>query len=278
MDQIDIDKIERIIKDREGSHNLLVNRNSKSYKSFVELEKHAYATNKLERKHKELIALGISIIQNCESCMEWHVHQALEFGASFDEIFEAADVGIEMGGGPAAVSVRFVIKVVEYYKNQMIKELKSEQDFIACTEVIRKSFKTVADEFNLNQTNAPTHPSNLTITSLKESVEKGIVLYGLQIHDMMIGCIGIEQSPEKHKYYIEKVAVLPEKRHNGYGKMLMDFACDNIRQNNGKLISIGIINENSVLKSWYTDYGFVEKGVKRFDHLPFEVCFMEKEI
>jgi hypothetical protein len=47
------------------------------------------------------------------------VHQALEFGASFDEIFEAVDVGIEMGGGPATVSIRFVIKVVEYYKNRV---------------------------------------------------------------------------------------------------------------------------------------------------------------
>lgn len=160
----------------------------------------------------------------------------------------------------------------------IIKVIKSEQDFIECTEVLRRSFKTVADEFNLNQTNAPTHPSNLTIESLKKSVEKGIVLYGLHIHDKMIGCIGVEQSPEKHKYYIEKVAVLPEKRHNGYGKMLMDFACATIKQHNGKLISIGIINESSVLKNWYTEYGFVEKGLKRFDHLPFEVCFMEKEL
>jgi len=60
--------------------------------------------------------------------------------------------------------------------------------------------------------------------------------------------------------------------------MLMDFACEKISERNGKLISIGIINENSVLKNWYIKYGFIEKGLKRFDHLPFEVCFMEKEI
>lgn len=183
-----------------------------------------------------------------------------------------------MGGGPATVSARFVIKVVEYYKNRMIKELKSEQDFIKCTEVIRSSFKTVADEFNLNQSNAPTHTSNLTITSLMDAVGKGIVFYGLHIREKIIGCIGIEKSPEEHKYYIEKLAVIPENRHNGYGKMLMDFACEKIHQNDGKLISIGIINENIVLKKWYKDYGFVQKGLKRFDHLPFEVCFMEIEI
>jgi hypothetical protein len=55
----------------------------------------------------------------------------------------------------------------------MFKKLKSEQELIECTEVLRKSFKTVADEFNLNQTNAPTHASNMTINSLKESIQNG---------------------------------------------------------------------------------------------------------
>ncbi len=278
MDRIDIDKIERIIKDRELSHDFLRKRHSKSYDSFVELETNAYASNKLQRKYKELIALGISIIQNCESCMEWHIHQALEFGATFDEIFEAVDVGIEMGGGPATVSTRFVIKVMEYYRNRMIKELKSEREFIECTEVIQNSFQTVADEFNLNRNNAPTHPSNMTFNTLKEAVGKGSIFYGLYSNGKIIGCIGIEKSSEEHKYYIEKLAVLPDKRHHGYGKMLMDFACENIHEKNGKLISIGIINENTLLKNWYIKYGFIEKGLKRFDHLPFEVCFMEKEI
>jgi ribosomal protein S18 acetylase RimI-like enzyme len=77
---------------------------------------------------------------------------------------------------------------------------------------------------------------------------------------------------------MEKLAVLPDKRHNGCGRMLMDFACEIIREKNGNLISIGIINENTVLKNWYIKYGFKEKEVKRFPHLPFEVCFMEKEI
>ena len=149
MDQIDIDKIERIIKDREQSNNFYLKRNSKAYNSFLELEKNAFSSHKLERKYKELIALGISIIQNCESCMEWHVHQALEFGATLDEIFETVDVAIEMGGGPSTVSARFVIKVVEYYKNKMIRAINTEQELIECTEIIRSSFKTVADEFNL---------------------------------------------------------------------------------------------------------------------------------
>ena len=39
-------------------------------------------------------------------------------------------------------------------------------------------------------------------------------------------------------------------------------------------ITIGIIEENTVLKNWYADHGFVHTGTKKFPHLPFTVGFM----
>ncbi len=62
-----------------------------------------------------MIAIGISIRINCESCLEWHIKQALDHGASKEEIIESIEVGIEMGGGPATVSSRFALSVLEYY-------------------------------------------------------------------------------------------------------------------------------------------------------------------
>ena len=53
---------------------------------------------------------------NCESCIEWHIKEALKNGATEQQIIEAIEVGIEMGGGPATVSSRFALKVLEYYK------------------------------------------------------------------------------------------------------------------------------------------------------------------
>jgi len=115
MDLKDKEKIEKIIKDRKTAHRYLV-KNSKVYDSFVQLEKKTFKSTHLNKKNKELIAIGISIIINCESCLEWHIHEALKDGASEEEILEAMEVGIEMGGGPATVSTRFGLKVIEYYK------------------------------------------------------------------------------------------------------------------------------------------------------------------
>jgi len=45
--------------------------------------------------------------------MQWHIEQAAKAGAGFREVLEAVEVGIEMGGGPATVSSRFALEVME---------------------------------------------------------------------------------------------------------------------------------------------------------------------
>jgi hypothetical protein len=46
----------------------------------------------------------------------------------------------------------------------------------------------------------------------------------------------------------------------------------------GRKLSIGVVDENAVLKRWYAAQGFRETGRKRFPHLPFTVSFMEKGV
>ena len=114
MNKQDKNKIEKIINDRKEAHRYY-SENSSVYKSFVEMEQKTYKDGHLKKMHKELIAIGISIIINCESCLEWHIKQALDSGATKNQVIEAIEVGIEMGGGPATVSSRFAMKVLEYY-------------------------------------------------------------------------------------------------------------------------------------------------------------------
>lgn len=115
MKDDDFEKIERIIKDRKVAHDYLT-KNSDVYRTFTKLEEKAFSDGELKKKDKELIAIGISIVINCESCMEWHIHEALKSGVTKKEILEAIGIGIEMGGGPATVSSRFALKVLDYYK------------------------------------------------------------------------------------------------------------------------------------------------------------------
>src|SRR4030042_2140337 len=109
-------KIEKIIADRKKAHGRLVQGGSGVYKAFLEMEKAAYAPGSLSTTQKELIAVGIAVVINCEACREWHIHQALLAGATREQVLEAVDVGIEFGGGPAPVSRRFALKGLEDYQ------------------------------------------------------------------------------------------------------------------------------------------------------------------
>lgn len=57
----------------------------------------------LKSKFKELIALGISINTQCEGCITMHIHDAIEKGATHNEIVETIGTAIYMGGGPSIV-------------------------------------------------------------------------------------------------------------------------------------------------------------------------------
>lgn len=72
-------------------------------RAFTGLHKQATADGALDRKTKELIALGMALSINCRGCVAYHVKQALESGASREEILEAVGVAVMMGGGPAVV-------------------------------------------------------------------------------------------------------------------------------------------------------------------------------
>jgi len=107
-----MDKLEEITQKRKAAHQRLVSLGSKVYQGFLEMERATYCDGALPRKVKELIAVGIAVQTNCESCMQWHVEQAASSGAGFAEVLEAVEVGIEMGGGPATVSARFALEVM----------------------------------------------------------------------------------------------------------------------------------------------------------------------
>jgi AhpD family alkylhydroperoxidase len=105
--------LEEISRRRKAAHKKLLDLDSKVYRAFLDMERAAFADGALPKKTKELIAVGISVVIDCESCMQWHIEQARDAGAGEREVLEAVEVGMEMGGGPATVSARFALEVIE---------------------------------------------------------------------------------------------------------------------------------------------------------------------
>ena len=63
-------KLEEMSRLRSNAHKKLLELDSGVYKSFLEMEKAAFSNGELTKQTKELISIGISVVINCESCMQ----------------------------------------------------------------------------------------------------------------------------------------------------------------------------------------------------------------
>lgn len=158
-----------------------------------------------------------------------------------------------------------------------IEEIADNDTLRRSVTVIRDAFAGVAAEFGLTRDNCPTNPAFITRERLEALREKGVRLFGLFNGERQIGFAALEKAGDG-VFYLEKLAVLPEHRHKGCGRNLVDFVCERAMKEGGKIISIGIMDNHILLKKWYKTLGFIETGTQQFPHLPFIVCFMEKRL
>ena len=140
----------------------------------------------------------------------------------------------------------------------MIIKVNSIKQLNICIDIIHKSFQTVADEMNLTKEN-----------------DTPMFLY--QYNGCFVGYFSLSINDDSVE--LNNLAVLPEYRHLGIGKELVDYAITYSKNILGaNKIKIGIVEENTILKEWYEKLGFVHIGTKKFEHLPFTVGFMETEV
>jgi AhpD family alkylhydroperoxidase len=66
---------------------------------YMEFTASCFAPGSIDKKMKQLIALGISIYSQDEYCIMYHTQEAIHEGASEQEILEVVGVSAAFGGG-----------------------------------------------------------------------------------------------------------------------------------------------------------------------------------
>ncbi len=160
----------------------------------------------------------------------------------------------------------------------MIKKV-TEKDVTECVKVIRESFSTVANEFGFTVENA----SRFTAFATTEDRLKWHLLgehrpmYAFYDKDVIIGYYSLLLQGN-NECELNNLCVIPAYRHKGIGAELLKHAFKNAKDLNCNKITIGIVEENKVLRKWYESFGFVHTGTKKFDFFPFTCGYMEKNI
>lgn len=67
-------------------------------KRFFSLDGKTYEEGALPAKTKELLGLVASAVLRCDDCIAYHIDQCVKAGCSDDELWEALDVALIVGG------------------------------------------------------------------------------------------------------------------------------------------------------------------------------------
>lgn len=84
--------------------------------AFWKVHKTAVGKGVLDTKIKELMALAISVATRCDGCIAHHVYDALNAGATKEEITETLGVAVLMGGGTSVVYATHAVEAVEQFQ------------------------------------------------------------------------------------------------------------------------------------------------------------------
>ena len=159
----------------------------------------------------------------------------------------------------------------------MIIQIKNKEQLNICLDIIRGSFITVAEEFSLTENSCPSHTAFMSFDKLQKQFDDGRPMFLFYQDDVPVGYFSLVKCGDE-EWELNNLAVLPEYRHLGIGKSLVDYSVTTVKNYGGNRISIGIIEENTALKNWYFKLGFKHISTHKFEHLPFTVGFMKMEI
>jgi N-acetylglutamate synthase-like GNAT family acetyltransferase len=149
----------------------------------------------------------------------------------------------------------------------------TRKDVALLADIIRSSFQDVAKRFGLTKENCPRHASNCEADWIEKDMNRGVTYFILEEEGQASGSVALERVSDE-LCYLERLAVLPDRRRRGLGRALVDHVLYETKHNGDKRLNIGTIAEQSELGNWYRKIGFVETETKEFTHLPFRVTFM----
>ena len=83
---------------REAGNERILATDHLGLKRFMRLDSAAYEAGALDTKTKELLGLVASSVLRCNDCIDYHVDRCVKHGASRDEIVEALNIAVLVGG------------------------------------------------------------------------------------------------------------------------------------------------------------------------------------
>ena len=92
---------------------LLAEQHPPVVRALYKLRNEIFKPGALSIREKELIAVAISCLIKCEACLEFHADKAKEAGATREQLREAMEVVLYMGGPSTMIWSPTIDKIID---------------------------------------------------------------------------------------------------------------------------------------------------------------------
>jgi AhpD family alkylhydroperoxidase len=85
-------------------------------KRFFNLDTAAYHDGALPGRTKELLGLVASMVLRCNDCVDYHILQCAQGGWTDEELYEAFNVALVVGGSIVIPHLRHAVETLDLYR------------------------------------------------------------------------------------------------------------------------------------------------------------------
>lgn len=103
---------------REKMNQRISNIDHRGIKRFFNLDTAAYRDGTLDGKTKELLGLVASTVLRCNDCIDYHIQQCIDAGWRDDELFDALNVALVVGGSIVIPHFRHAVETIDLYRDE----------------------------------------------------------------------------------------------------------------------------------------------------------------
>ncbi|MCK9557608.1 MAG: carboxymuconolactone decarboxylase family protein [Candidatus Cloacimonetes bacterium] len=100
-------------KQRAKLTKITLDKANLNIKRFFALDQAAYSEGALSAKHKELMGLVASMVLRCDDCICYHLDQCYNARVSTDELLEAMNIALVVGG---SIVIPHLRRAVAYWE------------------------------------------------------------------------------------------------------------------------------------------------------------------
>lgn len=93
-----MNRLDEFRKNRKVMNDKIMALDHLGVKRFFNLDANTYRDGALTGKNKELLGLVASAVLRCNDCIDYHLEQCAESGWTKDEIIDALNVALVVGG------------------------------------------------------------------------------------------------------------------------------------------------------------------------------------